>query len=571
MQWDYGVSSVVLAQESPSNEKDRSSSQLIAGLETIAKTLSPFERRTRAYELLVDASANALVDYLQQTQESATDRVHREFLELAVRRLTLIDPLQVLISIDEFPDQVRESLMQWVFEEWSVFGIQEAIDRAHQLEEPTRLSALKGILTAHIGLSDEEKRDIARSFGEERIFIELAAQAIAESQIENPFERWGQLISEYGSDPEQLSVAQRDAVVHVAQAMLKEEGIDALSRILDSFSDEENPAWLLQKLLEGLYLEDPSVSVELAAHMMRTDREVLMQVFTEWSALDSWSAFEIAQRLDEEAKAKTDRLQRTVIIGWAQNDPHTLLSALPKLPTFLQNWARETALLEMSYTFPESVPAYLEDVGNERQKEMIMSNLVRRWARIDPLSAFEWASTVKDLPTEALGYSDVIFLEAVRRNPHSALHMALSVPTVERELGPEAFVISSMTYWDVEKAISMLESARNSYTRQYALSGIGLVMVRKGETEGLIELAAEESEEDQFKYFEYFAWHWVGYAPMDMLSKFDSLPTDKVKKLCAGVLLEENQYEPFMTAEDMDRIRQFVSEEDQDLLQHTVE
>lgn len=569
--WGHGDSSIAFAQESRSNREDPETSQLISQLETIAKTLSPFERRTGAYELLVDASANALVDYLQQTQESIPDLVQREFHELAVRRLTLLDPSQALSSIEKFSAQLREPLVQSVFEEWSMFSIQEATDRANQLEEPSRLFAITGILTAHNGLSDEEKRAIARDFGEERIFIELAAKALANEQIENPQKRWSQLTSEYGSDLEQLSVAQRAAVVQVALAMLKEEGVDALSRILGSFSAEENPAWLIQNLLERLYLEDPAVSVELAAHMMGTDREVLMQAFSEWSALDSWSAFEVAQRLDKEATAETDRLQRTVITGWAQSDPHKLLSALPKLPSSLQDWGRETALLEMSYTFPESVPAYLEDVENERQKRMIMDNLVNRWAQIDPLSAFEWASTVKDLPSEALGYSDVIFLEAVRRNPHSALHIALSVSTVEKELGPEAFVISSMTYWDVERAISMLESARNSYTRLHALSGIGLVMVRKGETERLIELAAEESEEDQFKYFEYFAWHWVGYAPKDMLSKFDSLPTEKVKKLCAGVLLEENQYEPFMTGEDMDRIRQFVSEEDQDLLQHTVE
>ena len=568
---NHGVSSTAFAQESSSSSEDKAASQLVAELETAARILSPFERRVEVYGLLIDASANSLAAFLRQSLNSTQDPVQRELQELVVRRLTLIDPSAALNLIDEFPEQLKEPLVQSVFEEWSMIGIQEATDRASQLKKPSLLWALKGILTAHNGLPDAEKRYIARRFGEEGIFVDLTASALVSQTIEDPQERWIQLTSEYGSDLAQLSEPQLDAMARVAQVLLKEEGFDALSRIFSAFSDEKNQARLLLKLLEGLYLDDPSVSVELAAHVMRTDREILMQAFSKWSALDGWGAFEAAQRLDEEAKAKTDRLQRAVIVGWAQSDPHMLLSALPQLPSSLQSWGREAALLEMSYTFPESVPTYLKDVRDERQKEMIISNLVTRWARIDPLAAFEWTSTIKDLPSEALGYADEIFLEAVRRNPHSALHMALAVPTVERELGPEAFVISAMTYWDIERAISMLESARNSYTRQYALGGIGLVMVRKGETERLIELAAEESEEDQFKYFETFAWHWVGYDPRDMLTQFDSLPTDRVKEHCARHLLLENEYEPFMTAEDMDLIRQFVSEEDQDLLQHTME
>ena len=88
---------------------------------------------------------------------------------------------------------MKEPLVQSVFEEWSAYGIQEAMDRANQLKDPSRLWALKGLLIAHNGLSDSEKRNIARRFGAEQIFIDLAAKAIADEQIENPHERWGQI------------------------------------------------------------------------------------------------------------------------------------------------------------------------------------------------------------------------------------------------------------------------------------------------------------------------------------------------------------------------------------------
>ncbi len=542
-------------------------------LEAITEILSPFERQGALNDLLERASDSTLASLLVQSQDTTPSHVRRELQESLVRRLSADDPAKALGLVVDLPKNHQKLLVEAVFEEWSFHELDEALDHAEQLADPTYRWALQGILSARDDLEEGDRLAIARRFSEEQLLVDLNANALVDQEIENPKSAWNQLMRDYGNNMNQLSEAQREALVHVAGMWIREGGLEAHRNVMRTLSNKEDRAAIVSALLQRFYDEDPARSLAYTEHVANTDREVLNWAVGNWAETDGWTAFQAAQLFDSESTAQSDRMQRSAIIAWAENDAHTLIAALPKLPASLFEWSRETALLKMRYTYPESVPEFLDGIEDEREVRMIVDNLVMDWARIDPLAAYEWTmSGDKSLKAQSGGSRvGTIFYEAVRRNPHSALPMALALPLDENGIGPEAVVIGSMTTEDVDLAIDMMESARNSATRTDALSSIATNLVRRGNSDRAIQLISKESEEDQFTHYESVAWIWALTHSEDLLSKLDSVPFDEVKRKCARYLLIENSIEPFMTKEDMEKIKEYVAEKDRDLMKHTVD
>lgn len=537
--------------------------------------LSEFERSAALYDLLADASAEKLEELFNQSSNTMPSIRQAGLQESIVRRLSLISPQKALNLIDEIPEDQQQLLLQAVFEEWSIFGLDEAIDRGRNLDHPKSNQALKGILAARNDLSKEIQYAIARQFGDEGVLIELEAKRLIEGTVEDPKKVWNQLAADYGNSLAELSEPQRNALAHVAGEWFNKDGFKAHQEVMEGIASKEDRAWLVQVLLQRYFEEDATTSVEYARHVRTTDREVLLQAIGIWAAEDGWSAFQAAELVDREIKDDSLRLQRAAIIAWAEVDGHTLLASLPSLPSSLRGWGRETALLSMRYTSPESVPDFLEDIKDDRTRRMIVDNLVRDWARYDPLAALEWTTSGdKNLPAAEItqGYTGTIFYEALRKDPLSAWEMALASPTDEDGVGPEAVVIGSTARWDIERAIELLSSARNSATRRTALSSIATHLIEDGKSDRALQMISDEPEQDQQKHFEAIVWNWAVKQPQDLLEKFDSVPYEEVKREGARLILVENYIDgPFMTKKDMEKIKEYVAEKDLELMQHTVD
>lgn len=537
--------------------------------------LSEFERSAALYHLLADASAEKLVELFNQSLNGRPSIRQAGVHESIVRRLTLISPQKALNLIDEIPEDQQKLLIQAVFEEWSIFGLDEAIERGKNLDLPKSNQALKGILVARSDLSKEIRHAIARQFGDDSVLVDLEARRLIADTVENPKSVWNQLAPDYGISFRELSESQRDALAHVAGEWIKKDGFKAHQEVMKDIASKADRAWLVQVLLERFLEEDTTASVEYAKHIRTTDREVLLRAIGNWAAEDGWSAFQAAELVDRETRDDSLRLQRAAIIAWAEVDGHTLLASLPNLPSSLRDWGRETALLSMRYTSPESVPDFLEDIKDDRTRRMIVDNLVMDWARYDPHAALEWTTSGdKNLPAAEItqGYTGTIFYEAFRKDPHSAWEMALACPTDEDGVGPEAVVIGSTARWDIEKAIELLSSARNSATRRTALSSIATHLIEDGESDRALQMISDEPEEDHKKHYEAIVWNWAVKQTQDLLEKFDSVPFEEVKREGARLILVENYIDgPFMTKEDMEKIKEYVAEKDLELMQHTVD
>ena len=546
-------------------------------LDDTTQLLSPFKRQIALNNLLEDSSPELMEDLFKQAHSVSPKHLQYEVKEAIVRRYALIEPEKAfaLIASSAKAEIERELLTVSLFEEWSIFGIDEAVAYATQLSQPDSNWALKGIWASHRDLSDHELRSIARKLGEEAALIDLRARAIVGKIVESPRELWFQLVGDYGSNFERLTNDQRQALSYVAHAWVRRDGTEAYGNVMQAFSGNAGRSWILCELLKRFFQEDTTVAIGLANQARNTNREVLLTAIGNWAEDAGWSAFEAAQHLDRDAGGDPSRLQREAIVSWAQNKPHALIEAVPDLPPGLQDWSFETALMEMSHKFPESVPEFLKDVSDIGRRHTIISDFVNWWADIDPLAAYEWVSNDPLTAADRFPGSDTYYAlldPAVRRNPYAAMQIALDFP-VDETMGEglEAEVIGRIASRDVDWAVELLESARDHDTRNSAMSTIGLAMIRAGSSGRAIELVSEESEKDQLLYFASFAWMWATEKPKDLLAKFDSLPSDKVKQSCSWQLLKAHQREPFLAAEDLEIIRPYLHEWELELLEKTLE
>ena len=213
------------------------------------------------------------------------------------------------------------------------------------------------------------------------------------------------------------------------------------------------------------------------------------------------------------------------------------------------------------------MPALLREVQDDSAREIVLHNVTREWAKLDPYAAYEWASTdptLKDVPGDAAGG---VFGVIARENPHAAIPIALTFPK-EDGIGPEAGVIHATARLDVEAAIGMLDLARDKATRRDAYSGIGKALVRQGDSDRAIRLVENEPEAVQSRYFDEFAYIWAEYQPLDLLAKLEDLPTIKAKEACSSALLSRHEYEPFLDADDLEKLAKYVDDKERHVHEH---
>lgn len=534
----------------------------------LVRILSKFERTMALDRLLEDATSSRLLDLLIQTETVQPQHLRDEFRQGIIRKFAIIDPVEALKSIDE-TDQVSQTiLVSAIFEEWSASSPDQAIKYVGDIEKPRRGYALQGLLKSGVELPESVRRELAHDFDIRQFALDQKAAALLTKSLDNPAKEWHSLLADFASDSDSLSDIQRNAAVHVASEWLGQDGIAVMPSLMESFPLRDDKVWLTKGIIQRLAATDSDSLRSFAAEMERTHHWVLMKAIEDWAASDGENALHAARVMDREDAVNPAKMQRATIDSWASNRPHSLVAALPRIPVELRLWSQQTALMAMGYSTPESVPALLRNVQDDLVREMVVINVVREWAKIDPYAAFEWASTdptLKDVPGDPPG---IVFGVVARQNPYAAIPIAKTFPVDSDGIGPEAGVINAMARLDVEAAIGMLDSARNKATRRSAYVGIGRALVRQGESGRAIQLVENEPEAVQSSYFNDFAYIWLEYHPLDMLAKIEDLPTIDAKKVCSSLLQRRHEREPFLDAKDLEKIAKYVDDIDQQVHEH---
>ncbi len=482
----------------------------------------------------------------------------------------MIDPLVALSQLEKFGEDGQSFVISAIFGEWSASDPVQAIQHIVNLDEHHQKFAVQGMLLSGTELPNDVRRQLSREIDIEEFELDQAATAVLSESIDDPEELWYSLTTDYTDNTLPSSDIQLNALVYVALDWLEKDRLNATDAIMDSFPRRVDQAPLLEEILKGLVESNYKELRAFTADIERRDRVVLARAVAGWAATEGERALEATRLVDSEEATDPNRMQRVAIESWGMNHPHSLYAALSRIPEDLRTWSRQTALMAMGKSSPESIPMLLKDVKDKRVREMVFINVIDDWARIDPYAAFEWANDpeIKKLPGGGTGS---VFEVIARENPHAALPIARTFPKGEGGIGREAQVISSMARLDVDAAIGMLDSARNKATRRSAYNGIGMALILEGDSDRAIELVKDEPEAVQNSYFSGFIYMWAEYGARDMLNKLGVLPTNEVRQMCASYLLKLNENNPFLNTEDMDKLEQYVDESELHLLQHTAD
>ena len=530
-----------------------------SNLERRFLSMGPLERKLAIADFVDNFNENGLRKVLDLTEDFDSSVLRDELQDVAIRKSVSFHPLRTLTRITTLPDGRHFSLVKAVFQEWSWVDLEGAVAEADRLGDKLKRAAVEGILTARSDLEAEDRLSLAKELDNEQSFYELAAFALIEKRLDDPAGTWDQLMQEYGVNPKSLSESQRIALLHVAKSWVLNEGLSAVEAINSSLPLRENRAWLTQQLLVTLISEEPALARDIVEDMREADRATLLEVMQVWASEDGLAAFNAAQWMDMESD-DTRRMQRAAIEGWANSNPRTLMANLKQLPEYLQEFSRNTALLEMRWTSPESVPAFVEDIGNKRDREWLLSNLVNSWIHYDPSAAFRWALEYEKTSGRR-GYSMSALGAMARNDLEAALSLALEQPLDENGIGAEASVLGSL---GTNAALEKLSYARNTATRLSVLKGLGRDMRRLNNYDGIFGLVEDEPIEVQFEYFKSLALEIADWNPKFLIDKFDSLPNDQFKRYGSELLLSSNSIKdpPFLSDEQVEKFESFVKEDE---------
>ncbi|MYD45775.1 MAG: hypothetical protein F4W92_05430 [Gammaproteobacteria bacterium] len=530
-------------------------------LERRFESMAPLERKLAIADLFDKFNEKGLQKILVLTEEFDSSVLRDELQDAAVRKLSSFHARRALKYIAALPDERHFSLVKALFQELSWLDLDRAISEAERLGDKLKRAAAEGILTAREDLTAENRLNLAKQLDNEQSFHELAALELIDKHVDDPASTWSQFVQDYGNDLESLSDSERTALLHIVRSWVIRDGMLAVEAINSSFPLRESRAWLTQQLLSTLIAEEPVLAREIVDELRNEDRAALLRVVQLWADDDGLGAFNAAIWMDEGADDPM-RMQLAAIEGWASSNPHTLMANLEQLPEHLQEFSRNTALLEMRWTSPESVPAFVEQIGDQETQDWLLSNLMSSWINHDPSAAFRWASEYEEASGLQGRYSRSALAAMARNNTAEALALALTLPLNERGIGPEAMVIGGQ---GKDVALELIDHARNPETRLSVLMGIGSTLLYFNDYDEMFNLVEDEPIEAQFKYFEYFARQVASKSPQYLIDKFDSLPNDDFKRHCSDVLLFYNSFSdpPFLSDEQVKKFESMVNEDEE--------
>lgn len=528
----------------------------ITGLVTLLDAVNRVERDRVLYNFVNTTNVKNLETLLKQSNDISSTHVRREVQKALIRSLATQDPKRILDLLEDLDDSFLLSLTGLVFQEWAVGDLDQAVAEAAELSEPKRRIAMEGILTARYDLSEIDRREIARELGHEQLVIDQIALALIDDEILDPQQAWTRFFETFGKSG-QYSTAQQLAIVKIAQAWIVASGNDVLKVIDDALRVQEDYVLLVGQVLENIAKDNPHQALEIADTLDLRSLSILSRLITSATSVSPLTALDATLSIK---KPETRRhLQELAITEWAKAAPLEVLNSLDQLPADIRLWGQEEALKALASESPRTAASFLSTVDNVRTKKSIASAIVYEWAKLDHNEAIQWINSNPDVSDWKESLQSQFLRGLAQHDIQLALTLALDEPiTPSSTVGLEAAVIEEVANFNVDEAISLLNSARNQATRQSAYKAIGSALVVKGRSELAMELVAESSPEFQYEYFDSFRFLWAENDPEDLYEKLESLPTEKIAEHMAYTLLVLNPFFRFLTPEQKKALEKYI-------------
>lgn len=519
-------------------------------LEELERLSSHFQRTVALHELVANADEETLLQYWKQSTTMGSDPW--EELQIAiVQRLASIDPLAAWELVSDLQSKQRLALVGAVFREWSVTNLELAIEHARSLDAEIKNAAVVSMLLSREDLSIEQRREIARQLNSEALAIEAIERTSNTPLVLDPSTEWAEFLQHNSTNLASPSESQLGMVTHIATAWIHQEGVEAFDNVLDTLPSQSAIWNTSNEVVKHLSDADPQQAFDLAIHLRsRGTVGIAEQVALAWANDDPWSAFNAVSSVD--AKNLQRNLQDSVLERWSYSDPKALLDRVGAFPEHLQQLARKKALISLSRTSPQDAAELIFEMEDQATRDEISLAISRNWSTSDITSVLHWIENEPGFDHIRDRLIGAAFSGLANSDPELALQTALDQPVNEEGLGPEAEVISSLTFDDMDTAIEMLSDVREGKTKIKAYEQVIQMLTGiNNDNDRAVDLLVQLAQEQEIPRDEWVITGLVFDAPnglFDALDRFDSMD---FRRRVAKKLLSFHEHDDTFTTEQL--------------------
>ena len=543
----------------PSSDKEPGSIDTDApyDLPQLRQYESDFARSTALYSLVATSNREELVKLIGFAQDISHPSRRSETFRVIGQRLAELDPKSALELTESVPQVGGKAFVSGIFRSWSATNLDDSVEQAKFLEEPLRYEALQSILTTRLDLSESQRREIAELLGDADYAVRSITEQTASALIENPKEAWNALVNDELDNAYQIRSLER-----IVWQWLEVDGMEVLSHIEKSLSGSNHSREIYSLLVHNITKKDPAGAFDYLQTLHRNEMgDLLWNVGGIWGTEDPEAALAAASTLA--AGSMREDFTRTVIVAWAQADPHRVLEDIGQIDEKFRINAVETAVGEIARTNPSEAARLLDGleitVGSTANAAY---SLAYRWSQNSPRDAFEWivSESQTDNP-ERPRMVETALASLAREEPENAFELALQQPIgQDLQLGMEARVIAELSRIDLDSAIEFLPRVREEF-RGYSAARVGVELVRQRDPLEALKLADQLVPADRNDYLATVGRTWAFSNPIQLFEALDQISNDTARSALASQLIAANDYRQVLTEDQIEYVELQVAEE----------
>ncbi|MCY3540444.1 MAG: hypothetical protein OXH31_00835 [Gammaproteobacteria bacterium] len=511
------------------------------------------------YARLSLANETELIEWWTHAQKIER-KSHREIArQVIIGNLSAINPQEALRLLNEVSVFSFNNLIATLFREWSVLGLEEAVETATTLPGPSRTVALQAILETRDDLSEEQQRTIAKQLKDEEYFLMLVSETNASKSLADPQESWNILLNDDVDDS-----SQTESFSKVAEVWTEQIGFEVLSKIY-----EMQDFGINVDLVSAIGQLDLSDALDYTRGLSDENAKQSLSriIVRDWARTDPKAA--LAASLTFEPSSVASTLEGVVALTWARTAPLDFIENIETISERPRLLSLEIAFSTIARKEPRRAIAMLSSVesyvGNTSS---ILNRVVDEWAEQQPDTAADWIlnNFTQEDPQRQLLLVEVL-PRVARRDPYHAFELAMEQPIPSEGFELEFYVMQEIVYGgDIEVAKELLPRVREK-SKPFVYDDVGRAMVDVGQTSEALKLGQDLEESDQSSFYLTVLDWWVFQKPTNFYESLESLPSSDIKSLAARQLVLRNQLNPIFTNEQIEQARTFLNSEDKALLE----
>ncbi|MXW53750.1 MAG: hypothetical protein F4X44_00595 [Gammaproteobacteria bacterium] len=534
-----------------------SRSDLGKDLSELTQYQSDFARSVALYALLEQSDRAELID-LAKRSATIDHSSRRRTTQVAIgRKIAAVSTHLALEVAMEVPKSTRAGLLFGAYHEWSTTNLDEAIASAQTLDTASAQIALQAILETRNDLSDSRQREIAGQFGREEFAYRLITEQTAASHADNPRSAWQALMDDNIDNSYQLRELREASL-----GWVERDGLSVLSNLFSAPTPKLDSD-VRSELIRSIVEIDPSAAFNHVEALPSEEKKWLLRsIVRVWARIEPQRALEAAANIEPDSDAKT--LLNDVVFSWAKNDPHGILSGIEQFDHELRLEAAEYAISFIAIKDPEEAARIVEELQSKvSNTSSIEHGLIDHWSQSDPRAALDWL-------LEDSGRGDTrrrSFIEKTLRalahvDSQYAFQIGLEQPLVgEYNVGLESDVISELSTFDIETALSLLPKVREE-SKSISYVWVGQALVKKRDPNRAMELGEQVPESRRDYYYGSIAGEWATTNPIQLYEELEQMPGATLRSTMARQLLFNNISSPILTKDQVEHARSLLTEED---------